>query len=188
MTEIDFATATVAQLRAFRRNLKMEELSPEQLALVDDLNDLIEERIASESVERAFKSRDTKDKAKKFDERAYRMFPELKDKESPLFKAADKYLGEMDPDGMSPMALLSAAQLAAEDLGISPVSERTGGDDRINKMKGGSGEDKPTPGAGKDFLKRTKSTMGQHFADLLNLSDEKVLEKIEAAAESMEED
>lgn len=188
MTEINFETATAAELRAFRKKLKMEELTPDQLQLVDDLNDLIEERIASEAVERALKGKDLKEKSKKFDERAYRMFPELKDKESDLYKKADAYLGEIDPAGTSPMALLNAAQLAAEDLGMAPVTDRASGGDKIDRMKGGSGEDKPEPSPGKDFLKRTKGTMGKYFADLIDLSDDRVVDTIERVAETATEE
>lgn len=185
---LDINTATAAELRVFRRGLNLAEATPDQLRQVDELDDLIVDRLAEEKVAALESKMSFREKASKLDKKAYSNWPELNDPESDFAKKVNTYLEEMGGVDSDPVALFNAANAVGVDLGMVPAARREPqGSDPTSKIKGGSG-DAPTGTEPKtEFLDRT-TKIAAHYADLIDLTNPEVRARLEERASHKEED
>ena len=172
-----FAEATAAQLKEFRKTVNLEDADPMQVVALDEL---IMERMVDERVNGSLAQQRQKEQAKKLDQKAYQMWPELKDEKSDFYKAVNEYMEQHGADGAE--SLLHSANAVGLDLGLQPAGRTPGkGGDKSGKIKGGENykEDTKPDDA---FFKKTEK-IAKAFGNMIDLSDEKVRERIAARVE-----
>ena len=127
------------------------------------------------------------DIAKKLDAKAHKLYPELKDKDGEFYKKTDEYLEKLGTGKTDPNALITASMLAAEELGIEPVSTRATPDPK-NTGKGNEGKPvESAEGEGKEMFKRT-DTLATMLANegVLDLNKDGVKDRIAENRERIE--
>ena len=170
-----FETASSEQLRQFRNTLNMEEVSADQLRQLDDL---IVDRKVEERMTKLTADQQRLARAKELDAKAYKMWPELKDKDSEFYQTVNAMLEDNGDDSYD--SLLNAANAVGLEMGLQPAGVRRNVGPGMEKIKGaGSGEE---PDSGKDFLKRTRH-VAEAYKDLIDINKEGVAERIAARAE-----
>ena len=181
MTTKKWEDYSAAELQNFRATLDIEKLPPDQKAQIPALDNLIVRKVAEEAVASGSAAERQKELFKKLDARAHRLFPELTNKESEFSKKVDEYLESLGTAKTDPSALLTAATLAADDLGIDPVTTRNTKDP---SKTGASADGKPALSDAPDkdaFFKRTSKLA--HLLEgegLLDLSKDGVKDRLVA--------
>lgn len=189
---MDFKTATSAELKAVRKEFRVKaragDMTDEQLAGMDELDDLIADRVLDEKMATVANTEDFKAQAKKFDAKAKGMWPELKNPDSAFTKKVDAALEASGRALDDPMALLNAANLIGieEDMSPSGVHDPEK-DPALTKVK--SGESGVPAGEGndngKDHVDNTPD-IGHMFRDMLDLNNKDVRATIQAHADNRE--
>lgn len=184
MANPDINSYTAAQLQAMRAQIKEEDLDAAQKVALRQLDALIAQKVAEEAIDRREAAAEFRARATKLDAKAKALYPELKDDKTEFSKRVNEYLEAMGTATTDPGALLNAATLVADELGIEPVTTKA---PKIMKVggSGGSGGGEPEED---DFLGRTKD-VGEMFKRMgLNLDDEKVKNTVLESAKKTRED
>jgi len=180
---------TAAELQKFKAGLKVEDLKPDEAAQIPALDALIAEKLATEAQEGVQKAETFKRLSKKLDARAHKMFPELKDKDGEMAQKTNEYLEQLGTGTTDPNALLTASLLAADDLGVEPVSSRATPDP---EKTGTGGKGKPIkseePETDALFTRTSKLAKMLEAEGVLDLSKEGVKERIAANHTALVED
>ena len=124
--ELDFNTASSAQLKAFKKSLTLDEATTEQLLQVEQLDELIIERMVDERMAGVEQKHLFREKAGKLDKKAHKDWPELADTKSDFAKKVNAFLEEAGGGESDPAALLNAANSVGLDMGMVPSARRDG--------------------------------------------------------------
>ena len=178
---LDINTATSDQLKQWRDGQNWED-APQ--GAKDQLDAIIAQRYTDESVAAAMGNYKRKETGRKNDEMALRDWPELRDKESDMYKAVTVEL-ENDPSALEdPNAFANAARKVGLQMGLTPAgftpAKSDGGMDAIGGGTGTAGREGVEPG--QDFLDRTKD-IAKTFGSMLDMNDEKVRAEIASRVE-----
>jgi hypothetical protein len=145
MGDINLETATVAELKAWKKTVDWDT-APD--GAIDQLNDLIVERMVEERVGASVAKAAEQTKAQQRDEAAKRRWPELRDEKSEFYKLTQELLPEFGN-------LIAAAN----EAGLRKYGSPSG---KVPPMSGlASGRSEGAPGGGygvdegNDFVERT---------------------------------
>lgn len=174
---------TAAELRDWRDAQTWDDANPGDL---DKLNAIIMQTEIKEQVGAAVKDIEVKDAGRKLDEKALKDWPELQDKESPMYKKVEDELAK-DPHAMEkPSAFADAANRVGLEMGLTPAgfTPARGKDEPMEGIGGGEGRGEKGEGSepGKEFLERTGKIAGA-YSKLLDMSDEKTRAAVVANVE-----
>ena len=172
-----FAEATSAELKSFRSTLNMDEVSADQVAALDDL---IVERTVNEKVQAALQQNEAKTRSKTLDEKAKKMWPELKDEKTDFYAAVNEYMEQNGAD--NPDSLLNAANAVGLEMGLQPAGREPVRTDPMKNIKGAKPTGSSVGEKGEEFLKKTEK-VAKAFGNLIDMNDEKVRERVAQRAE-----
>ena len=179
---VDVNNATSAQLTQWRNEQNWDDAPPGAL---DQLDAIIAQRTVDEKVAVAMGNYQRKETGRKNDVQALRDWPELKDKESDMYKAVTLEM-DQDPNALEdPNAFANAARKVGLSMGMTPAGftpARTGSDpmDAIGGGSGTGGHEGNDPG--QEFLEGTKE-IAKAFDGLIDMTDKDVRARIAKRAE-----
>ncbi len=178
---IDIDNATAKELREWRKTIDWSE-APE--GALDQLNDLIVERMVREGITGAIADTTATQKAAQQDELAMKRWPELRNKESDFYKRTMELIPESERT--KPGRLLAAANEAGFQMYGNPsgrVPPETMAPGRNGDVRDGSGNtDKES------YLARTSKLRGILEGEGLLKATPDALERIAATAAHSGED
>ena len=174
---------TSAELLAWQVD-NQESLAENDAAKVQ-FERLLQRAVTREEVSLQLGVKAREDRGVEYDKKADQAWPELKDKESEIFKRVQANIG--DPEKLKdPEALYHAANQAGLELGMTPAGftpRRTDVDPMANigggESSGGGGAPDPKSD---DFLEKT-SDVASAFSDLIDMSDADTRARVAARAE-----
>ena len=180
----NFMTAPLEEVIAWGREQKWDEAPPE---LKDQFDAIVMQRKTDMSVEKAVQRMRHQERGQKMDEKAERDWPELKNKESDMYKRVSEAM-EKNPMAVEndPEFYANTASKIGLEMGLLPAgfTPQRGTADPMDTIGAGEGGDAGDGGstAGEDYLKNTEK-IGEAFADLIDLKDPEVRKRIAANAE-----
>jgi hypothetical protein len=185
MSDKDLTKYSSAELQQMRAQIDEDELDAQQKAGLRQLDALIAKKIAEETVAEKERTDLLRKNAGKMDAKAKALFPELKDRESEFSKRVDDYLESMGTATSDPGALLQAAFMVADELGVSP----TMGSRAPKEMKvGTSNKEVGADEGSEDFVSKTKHLHDMFSSMGLNLEKDEVRERLNQQADKVRED
>lgn len=187
---IDFEKATSEELIQWKIQ-NAEELEKAGPSVRAQLEGIIAQKIGTEGFSKAKREFRKLESGKQWDKQAETDWPELKDRESDLYKETVKAMEE-DPNASmeDPYAYYNHATRIGISLGMLPAGTRPkrNGSDPMGDIGAGEGAGaKEAPEPGKEFLEKTKKIQDA-YADILDMSDKGTRERIARSAEEMSND
>ena len=178
---INFETATSDEILTWANS---QDWTNAESGVREQVDAIILDRKLKETVSSAMSDFERKRDGKENDQRARDRWPELKNKESELYKKVQEKLDGNPTALTDPFALLNAANDVGLSLGLLPANmlPERGKNEPMDGIAGGAGSNAQAEDSTDAFLKETEK-IGAAFGDLINLKDEKVRERIAANAE-----
>lgn len=178
----DLNEMTSAEMLAWKGKQDWTNAEP---GVEDQLDAIIMQRSVDEKVDVAMHKVEQRNASASNDAKAVRDWPELKDKESHMYKGVLAEL-EKDPDSKDdPTAFRDAANRVGLEMGLLPEGFQPARSDGDPMGAIGGGEGAPVDkndDTGEQFLKDTEK-VAEAFSELIDLKDDKVRARIAARAE-----
>jgi len=181
---VDFIKDSADQIIAWMASQDLSEANP---ADVDRLKAVIAQKQVDEAVHRAMDNYKSLEQGKKFDDKAFRDWQELKDKESDFYARVNEEM-ETNPNALNdPFALSNTANRIGIEMGLLPAgfTPRKSSTDPMETIGAGEGghPSEGKPGIGEEFLQKT-GKIAEAFEGLIDINNPETRARIAKRAEA----